>query len=116
MTSYRFVHEYHSHPNNFLPTFFINPKRVNESRDLTSKCEGFGLSLFQVAEGAKAKFAEMMVKTNGKFAKLVGTHLAAIELKQEDGVGGNSNKSSHFTFHEYENVDLTNNIIHTEKL
>jgi hypothetical protein len=80
MAGHRFVFQDPLHPNNFLPAFLIKPSRVNDSRDLTSKCQGFGLSLFQASAGAKEKFEEMMVKTKGNFAKLVGDHLATVEL------------------------------------
>lgn len=118
MASYRFVFQDLSHPNNFLPVFLVNPSRVNDGKDLTSKCSGFGLSLFQLEQGAKAFFWEWMEKKNGKFAKLVGDHLAVVELEPDDGIGSepNTDNFSHFTLHEYTNTDLAKKISRTEKI
>ncbi len=118
MTGYRFVFQDPSHQNNFLPTFLIKPARVNDSKDLTSKCQGFGLSLFQEEGGAKEKFEEMMVKTMGNYSKLVGDHLAAVELGQGDGVGSEPNVDnfSHFTFHEYADADMAKKVSRIEKI
>ena len=118
MTSYRFVFQDPSHQNNFLPAYLANPSRVNNSKDSTSKCQGFGLSLYQEEEGAKASFLERMVKTKGNFANLVGDHLAAVELEPYDGVGSepSTENFSHFTFHEYKNADLTKKVSQIEKI
>jgi hypothetical protein len=97
-----FVSQALDDPNNFLPALLIQPARVNSVNDLASKCAGFGLSLFQSPQGAKAKFEEMMEKTRGNFSNLVGDHLAGIALNKEDGIGSQPNMDnfSHFTFHE----------------
>jgi hypothetical protein len=118
MHSYRFVFENPLHPNNFLPVHLIKPERVNSGKDLTSKCAGYGLSLFQSAQGAREFFRGWMEKTNGKYAKLVGDHLAATSLETDDGVGSSPAlvNHSHFTFHEYEDVDLAKKVSHIEKI
>jgi hypothetical protein len=118
ITAYRFMFQDPLHPNNFKPAFLLNPPRVNDANDMASKCQGFGLSLFQLESAAKDKFEEMMVKTRGNFAKLVGDQMGSLALEPKDEVGGvpNLDNYTHFTFHESMEADLTNKIISIEKI
>lgn len=118
MTAYRFMFQDPMHPNNFKPVFLLNPQRINDAKDYTSKCQGFGLSLFVEEGGAKAKYARFMFKSKGKFAKLVGTYLASLVLTEEDGVGSEPEEYnfSHFNFHEYLGTDLAQKVVDIEKI
>ena len=56
--------------------------------------------------------------TKGGFARTVGDYLAEIHLKQVDGVGSipDSSNYRHFTFHEYQNTDLSKRVASLEKM
>lgn len=118
MLSYRFVFSDLANQDNFRPVFMIHPKRVNANLAVAVKCQGFGLSLYEVKNEAVANFQRWMAKTRGEFANHVGTHLATVELKPEDGIGNEPDLKNftHFTFHEYTHADLSKRIRQVDKI
>jgi hypothetical protein len=112
ITLYRWVHEDISHENNFKPIRFLNPMRALDSNDI--ECISYGLSFFESHQTAKLKYSVIYnryrnSKQKEDFKIEKGTHIAEIVIKEEDGICSN-NKNGHFTFYEYNDTNLVNNI------
>jgi hypothetical protein len=114
LTAYRYIFENLEDDRNFKPVYLLDenyPKRLNAAKDLGMKCKGFGLSLYQERSGAVNNYKRWIAKTNGKFAKIVGSSIATVQIMETDGVCSNiENEDSHFTFHEYKTVNLMERI------
>jgi hypothetical protein len=120
IAAYRYVFDDLEDDRNFKPVYLLDenyPKRLNATNDLTLRCKGFGLSLYQDKNGAIANYRRWMAKTNGKFAKIVGSYVATIQILETDGVCSDAeNDDSHFTFHPFENVNFMEKIENTSYL
>ena len=114
----RFVFADLSNPNNFKPVALIAPQRLNEFKEDIKKCQSFGLSMFAELDKARKHFEYLQTKTAGRFSKSVGTRVAILNLNELDGVFSDPTDrfDSHFTFHEFENADLTSRILNIEIL
>lgn len=121
MNAFRWIFEDINHENNFKPVLLIKPERINDKMfdSPEKKCEGYGLSLYDSLSNAKNAY-DRIHKRNKNFSKMVGTYVAQIALVQTDGVASEfstrKNNKGHFNFHEYENTDLSKNIITVENL
>jgi len=113
MMAYRWVHS-SSHPNDFLPKNLITDPPVR-MLDISDKmCMGYGLSMFDSQKGACEKYLQLW---NGKRAHQrvqmgadLGKSVAQLDLQCSDGVSGSAEKYGHFTFHEYQGVELSTRI------
>ncbi len=111
MNAFRWVHS-DEQPNDFKPINLINepPQRLLDDADLM--CMGYGLSLFDSLENAYSQYKRAYVRTreNAKsiFVNDKGSFIATLQLNYADGVGNEAHKNNHghFTFYEYENVNL----------
>ncbi len=114
IAAYRYVFDDFEDDRNFKPVYLLDenyPKRLNAASDLALKCKGFGLSLYRNKTGAIANYKRWMAKTNGKFAKIVGSFVATMQIMEVDGVCSDvENDDSHFTFHPYESVNFIEKI------
>lgn len=96
-----------------------------ESQDVVS---GLSLSMFKTKEQAKEKFRNIVAvkakrdKKNGTtladvFTESVGTYVAEITLKPEDGyIGMENDKSGHFEFIPSQNFDWEQCVNHIESM
>lgn len=120
LVAYRYVFDDLEDDRNFKPVYLLDenyPKRLNAANDLALKCKGFGLSLYQDKNGAMANYKRWMAKTNGKFAKIVGSYITTMQILETDGVCSNiENQDSHFTFHPFENVNFIEKVENTSYL
>jgi hypothetical protein len=105
--AYRFVHEDVNHPNNFLPVFKIKPARKLSTTDDSQVCKGYGLSMFDTLENASNRY-NSLTADNPNIWRSIGTHIAKGQLTERCGVCGSVDSRGHFTFHEYEGIDLVN--------
>lgn len=114
LTAYRYIFEDLEDERNFKPVYLLDenyPKRLNAAKDLEMKCKGFGLSMYQDKKGAIANYKRWIAKTNGKFAKIVGSFITTIEIIETDGVCSDiENADTHFTFHESQNTHFMERI------
>ncbi|MBK7937551.1 MAG: hypothetical protein IPJ82_10850 [Lewinellaceae bacterium] len=113
--AFRFVFSEIYHPNNFRPVGLIDPQRLNEFKENPKKCQALGLSMFSEAAKAQDRFDYLQRKTAGKFANIAGSYLATLNLEATDGIHSKRH-DSHFTFHEFENVNLADRVIKIENL
>jgi len=104
---YRWVRFPLSHELNFLPNRLYDERRgytprMNDTAD-RAKCLGCALSMFTSLRAAQTVFNSL--SPSGRQG--IGyTHIAAGVLDEGDGVCGKSDERGHFTFYEYEGVDL----------
>jgi hypothetical protein len=114
LIAYRYIFADLDDERNFKPVYLLDehyPKRLNAAKDLDMKCKGFGLSLYREKNGAIANYKRWIAKTNGKFAKIVGSFIATIDIMETDGVCSDvENADTHFTFHESQSVNLVEKI------
>ena len=114
LVAYRYIFDNLEDDRNFKPVYVLDkdyPKRLNAAKDMEMKCKGFGLSLYQNKNGAIANYKRWMNKTNDKFAKIVGSFIATIQLMEIDGVcSAIENEDAHFTFFECETANLLERI------
>ena len=112
--AYRWVHA-SGHPNDLLPVNLINPTRMLDSSD--SSCMGYGLSMFDTHEGACEKYVRLWKRRRAHQRPQMETDLgkcvAQMDLRCSDGLSGpiEINNYGHFTFHEYEGVELSSRIV-----
>jgi hypothetical protein len=107
--------------NSFTPMHLIKtpPPRMLDDFDLM--CKGHGLSLFDTLEHGIARYKKLYKNKRGvshqTFIEEKGDAVATLKLDAEDGVAGDLNlENGHFTFHEYEETDLSNQIVHITTL
>jgi hypothetical protein len=99
------------HGNDFKPQALINPERFLDSMD-EKNCIGLGLSMFNSFQNAVYKYKNHYQKRKNKLKKFFiedyGESIAKIKLGYDDGVASlpNEQNHGHFTFYEYEFVDL----------
>ncbi len=103
--AYRFVKNDINHPNNFLPVLLIKPKRINSMDSDSKKCQGYGLSLFNSKNNASKKLRSL-INRKPNLANTLASCVAEGKLEKEHGVASEPNSSGHFTFHEYDGIDL----------
>jgi hypothetical protein len=110
-SAFRWLHEEIDNDNNFKPVLLQSPKRALNMNHL-NKCKGYGLSLFNTANGAIERYLDI-IASKPNLIETFGNSLGEISLTNKDGVGSEpeTNNNGHFTFHEYENTDLTKKII-----
>jgi hypothetical protein len=116
--AFRWVNEYIDE-RDFMPINLIRepPQRVLDNSDLN--CMGFGLSFFDTIENANGKFISLYNRLRDQlksgFIAEKGNFIAEISLEKNDGVADLPSHSNygHFTFHEFENVDLKNKVLST---
>ncbi len=110
-SAFRWLHETLDNDNNFKPVLLQSPKRALNMNHL-KRCKGYGLSLFDTANGAIERYFEL-VASKPNLIDTLGNSLGEVTLTSKDGVGSEpeANNNGHFTFHEYENTDLTTKII-----
>jgi hypothetical protein len=97
----------------FIP--YINDKtktlpRATEKNHLKF-CQYCGLSMYSTLENARKKYIDIPKKSN-----ITYTHIAEGELDKTIGVYHPNNPSGHFTFYEFENVNLLNRFTIIEEL
>ncbi|MCX6210882.1 MAG: hypothetical protein NTZ59_15595 [Bacteroidetes bacterium] len=109
--AFRWVHS-NENENDFKPINLINeppPRLLDESDKM---CMGYGLSLFASLSGAFMKYKNLYTKRREHlrpiFVDDFGACIANLSLEHSDGVANSPDKKNygHFTFHEYENIDL----------
>jgi hypothetical protein len=115
MEAFRWVHSV-EHENDYKPINLINdpPQRLLDETD--KMCMGYGLSLFDSFENAYARFKELYCKQRDHlkpvFISDKGDCIATLKLVYPDGLGNcpDVRNHGHFTFHEYENVNIRNKV------
>jgi len=91
---------------NFLPRA-VTPNPQQELRK--KQCEGWALSLFDTETNA-ANFMAERCNDKKNLYKYLGTHLAAVKVEKEDGVGAEVEGNGHFNFHESAKVDFSTKV------
>lgn len=86
---------------NFTPGHKRTVIRMNDPSDITN-CLYCGLSMFRTVDGAKERWSKMASRHKELLAY---THILEGDLKKAMGVMTNE-KGQHFTFFEYETVEL----------
>lgn len=114
MEAYRWVKN-NENVNDFIPLSLINdpPPRILDDSD--KLCASYGLSMFLTLKHAAKRYQSRIRHTRAchrqKQIEEYGKEIALLNLEINDGVAGDLNSDSgHFTFHQYENVDLKNKI------
>ncbi len=112
--AFRWIHQ-NEHENDFKPLNLIKnpPARIIDDSD--NMCKAYGLSLFDSLKNAYGTYKKYYTKRREHlrpdFINEFGECIATLKVVFSEGVAGDLNpKSGHFTFHEYENVDLRTNI------
>jgi hypothetical protein len=105
----------------FIPLNKIKepPQRMLDDTDLM--CKGFGLSLFETYHKAFARYTALYNRKRGlshkDFILEKGDAIAELEMTENEGIFGDVNKDNgHFTFHEFEAIDLTKNVLNIEDI
>lgn len=100
--------------NDFLPMNIISDPspRILDDNDLM--CMGYGLSMFDTKENALSRYKWVYEKLREhqqfQFVDDKGDSIALVELIKEDGLADDPNKYGHFTFHEFDAVDLSKRV------
>jgi hypothetical protein len=99
----------------FKPVLVINPKRQLNSDDL--KCMGYALSMFETEKGAFERYKKL-VHARPILKETYGTVIAELNISINDGLASvlRQDKYTHFSFHEYEGVDLSEKIINIAQI
>lgn len=107
--------------NSFVPLNLIKepPARMIDKDDLM--CKGYGLSLFNALDKGKAKYMKLYNQKRGlthdEFIIDKGNAIAELKITENEGIFGDLNaQNGHFTFHEYEGVDLSKKIINISNI
>lgn len=109
--AFRWVFANINHKDNFKPQYF-KPEFIQHPK---KDCRGYGLSLFDKHDQAKAALIKRCQDKENLF-KVIGTHIAGGTLNKIEGVSGDSAANGHFTFFEYVGVDLTKSFTIQEKI
>ncbi|HFA51968.1 MAG TPA: hypothetical protein ENJ95_23370 [Bacteroidetes bacterium] len=114
-SAYRFIKEDSLHPDNFTPVSILKPNRCFKNEK--SACAALGLSMFENKDKAK-QFFRQRVRKFPRFAKIVGNHLATLNVEIKDGIASKPEKLNfgHITFHEYLWCDFYQKIKETEPI
>lgn len=94
--AFHFVHDPLGHKENFLPARVKQPKRKFRPDQL---CPASGLSMWQTAEHARARYDELRAMITN-VGLIVGTHLAGGTLARADGIRTAPTANGHYTFFE----------------
>jgi hypothetical protein len=111
MEAFRWVHS-SDHENDFTPINLINEPPARLLDDDDNMCKGYGLSLFDSLENANARYKVLYYKKREHLRSIfvadVGECIAFLTLSQSEGLANEpkAQNHGHFTFHEYENVEL----------
>ncbi len=109
--AYRWVHQ----PlidKDFLPVNIISKPPPRMLDDSDKMCMGYGLSMFDTFENALAKYKKIFRKLRShqkiQFKEDKGNYIALLDVTKNIGVADKPNEKNygHFTFHEYEEIDL----------
>ena len=103
--AFRWVFETMEDARNFEPQFFKNPRRFIQKSD-AEKCVAIGLSVFDSERNARLHFVALKKRIKGEALKM-GTNVAFAQLHLDFGKTDLPNRTGHFTFHPFENVDLS---------
>ena len=105
----------------FIPLNSIKepPQRILDESDLM--CKGFGLSFFDTYAHACLRYEALYKRKRGlshqDFIIEKGDSIAELEMTEKEGIFGDINEGNgHFTFHEFENIDLIKNVLVIEDL
>lgn len=104
--AYRWVFEQIEDKNNFLPQYLKKPDRFTFKKD-KQKCIALGLSFFDTEENAKKRFNQLAGVMGERGYEELGKNIAVGVLKPEHGVCSKPDqRNGHFTFFDYENIEL----------
>ena len=111
MSAFRWVHSF-EHENDFRPINLIKnpPQRLLDDSD--KMCIAYGISLFESLDGACMKYKKLYNDRREHlrpiFISDMGECVADLSLLKFDGLANDPEQKNfgHFTFHEYENVNL----------
>jgi hypothetical protein len=97
----------------------VPPQRMLDDTDLM--CKGFGLSFFDTFAHAFARYDALYKRKRGlsheAFIIEKGDSIAELEITENEGIFGDVNEGNgHFTFHEFEEIDLTKNVLVIEDI
>jgi len=94
---------------NFIPTPILQALQGKKIREFPigdeRNCTNHGLSLFISQKKAKDRFNSLHPRIQQQLAY---TRIAKGTIEEDDGVNTSSDKNGHFTFFEYEGVELVN--------
>jgi hypothetical protein len=113
IVAFRWVHN-PLEKNDFLPLNLVSdpPQRLLDETDKLYL--GYGLSLFddlnKSIEKYKSFYRKQRTHLKAHFVKDKGDSVAKLQLTKQDGVANTPNKSGHFTFYEYEGVELSDKV------
>lgn len=113
--AFRWVHA-SENENDFKPVNLINdpPQRILDDTD--KMCMGYGLSIFDSFENAFEKYKKQYTNRRSHlrlgFILDFGECIATLQVTYSDGIAAEPSKTNfgHFTFHEYENVNLRDKV------
>lgn len=93
------------------------PQRMLDDTDLM--CKGFGLSFFDSFAHAFNRYEALYKRKRGLSHKAFilekGDSIAELEMTENEGIFGDINvENGHFTFHEFDETDLSKNILFLE--
>lgn len=105
----------------FMPLNRIKepPQRMLDDSDIM--CKGFGLSFFDTYAHACARYEALYKRKRGLshdvFMADKGDSIAELEMTENEGIFGDVNDANgHFTLHEFEETDLTKNVLMIEDI
>lgn len=111
---FRFIFDNPDHPYNHRPPFINKPIRANNPND-RMKCDGYALSCFEEENQAKQAY-QNLIKNIRNFHKTAGNSLSRGFIDDNDGLVDTTSKNGHFNLYEFEECDLSQKFIFTEKL
>lgn len=98
----RLLFEDPNHRSNFSPPAALDPKR--RFKDDLARCDAWGLSMFTSVARLKAHVVRIDQKYKRLRVQQIGTHIAEVDVRKEDGVATPVNRSGHFSLHEANEV------------
>lgn len=104
----------------FVPINLIKtpPEKMLDETD--KMCKGFGLSFFDTDVNARSRFIALYNKkrniTHEDFVADYGDAVAEVNIKGQGICGDFNLTNGHFTFHEFESVELSEKIIVITKI
>src|ERR1035438_1036383 len=117
LEAFRWVHDMAKHDNDFKPNHLIKSPPERKFDDSDYMCKGNGLSFHDKFSSSLFIYKYWYNKGNLKRKKIFiedkGDCIAALNLNLTDGIASLPDKDNygHFTFHEYDSVDLKSKII-----
>jgi hypothetical protein len=105
----------------FIPLNRIKepPQRMLDDSDLM--CKGLGLSFFDTHAHAIARYEALYKRKRGlsheAFILEKGDGIAELEMTKNEGIfGDRNNENGHFTFHEFEEIDLAKKVLYIKDI